>query len=137
VQESGTFTSTDQYRVIAVYDKDGGAWPKIGAFDFFAWFHRPHWAVVEVRPVVPQEAEPGRAPPPPIIDEDQPPVYVVMLRDLGTQRLPAWLITIASGLMFGLFLFLLHRREQLVNRHLKGETEPPAPAQSERVEAGV
>ena len=46
VQETGTFTSTDQYKVVAVYDKDGGAFPKIGAFDFFAWFHRPHWAVV-------------------------------------------------------------------------------------------
>jgi hypothetical protein len=138
VQESGTFTSTDQYKVVAVYDKDGGAYPAIGSFDFFAWFHRPHWAVVEVRPVVPQEAEPGRAPPTPVIDESQPPVYVVMLRDLGTQRVPAWLLTAGSGLMFALTLFLLHRREKLVNAHLSGGSElARVEAPEDKVEAEV
>ena len=107
-----------------MYDKDGGSWPKIGAFDFFAWFHRPHWAIVEVRPVIPQETEPGRAPPTPIIDESQPPVYVVMHRDLGTQRVPPATVTIGSGIIFGITLLLMHRREKLVNQHVGSSVEP-------------
>ena len=104
-----------------MYDKDGGSFPKIGAFDFFAWFHRPHWAVVEVRPVVPQETEPGRAPPTPVIDESQPPVYVVMLRDLGTQRVPACAAHDRRRASSSpSTLYLLHRREKLVNQHLSG-----------------
>jgi hypothetical protein len=91
-----------------------------------------------VRPVVPQEAEPGRAPPTPVIDESQPPVYVVMLRDLGTQRVPAWLLTLGSGLMFALVLLLLHRREKLVTTHLSGGSElAKVEAPEERVEAEV
>ena len=53
----------------AVYDKDGGSLSRSrGPFDFFAWFHRPHYAIVEVQPVIPQDTEPGRAPPTPIPD---------------------------------------------------------------------
>lgn len=128
-QESDTFTSNADFKVAAVYDKDGGSFPKIGAFDFFAFFHRPHYAVVEVQPVVPQETEPGRAPPAPVIDESQPPVYVVMLRNLGTQRLPAALITMGAGILFALTLYLLHRREKRLNEHIGTELE--------RVPAGV
>lgn len=119
-QEAKKFQSNAEYKVAAVYDKNGGSFPKVGAFDYFAFFHRPHWAVVEVRPVIPQQTEPGRAPPPPIIDESQPPIYVVMLRNLGTQRLPAALITMGVGIIFALTLYLMHRREKLVNQHLAG-----------------
>lgn len=128
-QETTAFRSNADYKVVAVYDKDGGSFPEIGPFDFFAFFHRPHYAVVEVRPVVPQETEPGRAPPPPIIDESQPPVYVVMVRDLGTQRVPAALITLGSGAIFALTLFLMHRREKLVNQHLSGTEVERVPAE--------
>lgn len=124
-QEAGRFQSNAEFKVLAVYDKDGGSFPAIGPFDFFAFFHRPHYAVVEVQPVIPQETEPGRAPPTPIVDESQPPVYVVMLRDLGTQRVPAALVTIGSGIILAVTLFLLHRREQLVNRHLAGTDVEP------------
>jgi hypothetical protein len=121
--EAGMFTSNDEFVVLNVYDKDGGSFPSIGPFDFFAWFHRPHWAVVEVQPVIPQETEPGRAPPTPVPDPSQPPVYVVMLRDLGTQRIPPALVTLGSGALFALTLFMLHRREKLVNQHLGEDVE--------------
>lgn len=123
ITEAGKFKATSDYKVVAVYNKDGGSFPKIGPFDFFAWFHRPHWAVVEVRPVIPQETEPGRAPPTAIIDESQPPVYVVMLRDLGTQRIPSATVTIGSGIIFGITLWLMHRREKLVNQHVGSSVE--------------
>ena len=118
VTETGKFSATSDYKVVAVYDKDGGSWPKWGAFDFFAWFHRPHWAIVKVQPVVPQETEPGRAPPTPIPDPNQPPVYVVMERDLGTQRVPPATVAIGSGIIFAITLYLLHRREKLANQHV-------------------
>ena len=56
-------------------------------------------------PVIPQDTEPGRAPPTPIPDPSQPPVYVVMERDLGTQRVPpASVIMLGSGIIFALSL---------------------------------
>ncbi len=129
------YTSSSDYVVTAVYNKDGHSWPSWGPFDFFAWFHRPHWAIVEVQPVVPQETEPGRAPPKPIPDTSQPPVYVVMLRDLGTQRVPATFITIGAACLFGLTMLMLYRREKLVIAHMKAPVEPTAETDSET--AGV
>ena len=42
-----------------------------------------------------------------------------MLRDLGTQRVPAGdARRIGSGIIFAVTLFLLHRREKLVNQHV-------------------
>ena len=38
------------------------------SFDFFALRHTPHYAIVEIAPVVPQRTEPGRAPATPVID---------------------------------------------------------------------
>jgi len=127
VTETKKFSATSDYVVTAVYDKDGGSYPKWGPFDFFAWFHRPHWAIVQVQPVIPQETEPGRAPPTPIPDPSQPPVYVVMLRDLGTERIPPATITLGAGALFALTVLLLHRREKRLNAHLAEAGEPTGP----------
>ena len=90
-----------------------------------------------MRPVVPQETEPGRAPPTPVIDESQPPVYVVMLRDLGTQRVPAWLLTFGSGLMFG-WSCSSSTGARSWSAHLSGGSElAKVEAPEERVEAEV
>ena len=52
-----------EYEAVAVYEKGGERYPKIGnSLDFLAFRHRPHYAIVEVQPVVPTIAEPGRAP---------------------------------------------------------------------------
>ena len=133
ITETAKFTANSDYKVVAVYDKDGGSCPKWGVFDFFAWFHRPHWAIVKVQPVIPQETEPGRAPPTPIPDPKAPPVYVVMERDLGTQRVPPATVTIASGIIFAICLYLLHRREKLVNQHV---SEGEAGTSVEQVSSG-
>jgi hypothetical protein len=116
--ETKKFTSNSQYIVTAVYDKDGGSFPKWGPFDFFAWFHRPHWAIVQVQPVIPQDTEPGRAPPTPIPDPSQPPVYVVMHRNLGTERVPPAEICLGAAALFALTLLALHRREKRLNANL-------------------
>lgn len=125
VIEAGEF-DVGEFVPVAVFDRGGDRFPKIGgAFDFLAFFHTPHYALVEVAPLVPQRVEPGRAPARPIIDEEQPHRYVLMIRDLGTFRQPGAFITIGSTIVFLLLCWVLHRRERLLiaNRALEPAKE--------------
>jgi len=76
--------------------------------------HPTRYAVIQLQPVIPQQAEPGQAPPPPEPDPSEPLVSVVMKRDLGQVRLPGAALTIASGIVFALLCVQLHRRDQRV-----------------------
>jgi hypothetical protein len=67
-----------------------------------------------VHPVIEQEAQPGEAPPTPEVDPDKPVVSVIMERDLGDVRFPGAMLTIFSGIMFGVLCVQLHRRDQRV-----------------------
>ena len=73
--------------------------------------HPPHYAIVQVRPVIVQEPEPGAPPPTPAPDPDAPVLSVIMQRDLGDVRFPSAMITIFSGLMFWVTVSMLHRRD--------------------------
>jgi hypothetical protein len=74
--------------------------------------------VVQVQPVLAQEAVPGAAPPLPVADESQPVVSVVMVRDLGSVRqLPATYFVISLAL-FIVFALMLHYREKTLERNL-------------------
>ena len=43
--------SVGSYMSVAVYDRGGERWPKINdSLDFFAFFHKPRYALVEVAP---------------------------------------------------------------------------------------
>ena len=113
------------YLSVAVYDRGGERFPKINdSLDFFAFFHKPRYALVEVAPVVPQHVEPGRAPARPVVDTAQPHRYVHMLRDLGAKRQPAMFITFGSGLIFLMLCWLLHRRDLHLRANLSSETLP-------------
>jgi len=103
-----------EYITVAVFDKGGSRFPMIGSFDLFAFFHRPHYALVQVQPVVKQNTEPGKAPPTPVADTSQPPRFVLMERDLGNRRRPAAFIFIGSTIVFLTLCWVLHRREKLV-----------------------
>jgi hypothetical protein len=76
--------------------------------------HPTHYAVVQLQQVVPQETQPGQAPPLPKADETKPVISVVMVRDLGAKRLPSVGVTIFSGIVFGVCCNSLHRRDKLV-----------------------
>ncbi|MEX2294508.1 MAG: hypothetical protein WD691_12025 [Acidimicrobiales bacterium] len=76
--------------------------------------HPPHYALVQVQPVVKQEAEPGQAPPKPRVDDTKPVVSVIMERDLGDVRFPGAMLTISSGIMFAALCVQLHKRDQRV-----------------------
>ena len=112
-----------EYISLAVYDKGGDRWPKINnSLDFIAFFHRPHFSLVEVAPVVPQRTEPGRAPARPVVDETQPRRYIHMIRDLGTKRQPAIFITIGSTIIFLLLCRILHKRDLNLQQNLKEQS---------------
>jgi hypothetical protein len=84
---------------------------------FNNWFpgpHPPHYAIIQFQGVEPVEVEFGEAPPPPTADESAPVHSVIMVRDLGSRRLPAVLLTIASLIVFAVSCNALHRRDKLV-----------------------
>jgi len=119
IQNEAKEFAAGEYVAVAVYDKGGERFPKLGdSLDFLAFKHKPRYAIVEIAPLVPQRAEPGRAPARAQIDEAQPHRYIVMIRDLGAKRRPAFLIGFGSGLIFFLLCWLLHRREALLRRNL-------------------
>ena len=119
--EAKEFLAGD-YLSVAVYNRGGERWPKINdSLDFVAFFHKPHYALVEVAPVIPQRVEPGRAPARPVVDNTKPHRYVYMLRDLGAKRQPAMLIALGSGLIFFMLCWVLHRRDLALRVNLSAE----------------
>jgi hypothetical protein len=79
--------------------------------------HPPHYAIVQLQPALEQEEVAGQPPPTPRPDPNAEVISVVLERDLGQRRLPAALITLGSGTMFGLLCFMLHKRDQRVAEH--------------------
>ena len=125
IQIEAEIYAAGEYQAVAVYQRGGERYPKIGdSVDFFAFLHKPKYSVVEIAPVVPQRAEPGRAPARPVIDQEQPHQYVVMIRDLGSKRQPAAMITIGSTIIFGVFCWLLHRRDKMAAANRSGQLVP-------------
>jgi len=113
---SEAFASNSEYKVVNVFDFGGERKPRFadGKIDFIAFWHNPRYSIVEVAPVVPVRAEPGRAPTVPRIDESQPRQYVYMIRNRGAKRHPAAYITIGSLVVFLISCWLLHRRDRRV-----------------------
>lgn len=126
VEETEAFAA-GQYVATGVYDIGGDRWPKINeSLDFLAFFHEPHYVVVEVAAVEPTRTESGRAPAVAIVDESRPRQYVYMVRDLGARRQPAAVLTVGGGLIFVSLCWLLHRRDQTVDVNLAETPEPAA-----------
>jgi len=94
------------------------------------FWHPTHYAVVQVREVVPECDEeegqtstaeepcftvtPGEASPAPVIDEEAKIISVIMVRDLGDKRFPAFMITLIFGGLFAVTCWTLHRRDAVV-----------------------
>jgi len=56
--ETGTF-ATGEFQVERVFDIGGERYPMIGRFDLLAFFHKPHYAAVEVAPLEQLRELPG------------------------------------------------------------------------------
>ena len=126
VEEAGALAN-GEFEVVNVFDKGGERSPQLlnGSLDFLAFFHKPHYAVVEVAPLLQQRDEPGRAPAKPEIDPTRPHEYVYMIRDLGAKRKPAGFITIGALAVFLMLCYLLHTRDRRV---LANRSAPALPA---------
>ena len=100
------FSATEDYVLLDGY--------RFGGEDyFFTLRHRPHYVVVRVKPVLFEEAPPGLRPQP---DLTAPTTSVVMIRDLGSLRLPPFLVMLASGIIFGVCCWNLHQRDKEIMR---------------------
>lgn len=124
LEETGAFAA-GEFKAVNVFDTGGERYPMIGDFDLLAFFHQPHYAVVEVAALVPTRAEPGRAPAAAEIDTTRQHQYVYMVRDLGARRQPAFVLTAGAGLIFFSLCWLLHRRERVLNTN---RSATPVPA---------
>ncbi|MGQ0742906.1 MAG: hypothetical protein ACT4OS_00910 [Acidimicrobiales bacterium] len=111
--EEGLFESTSEYLATGAFQLGGQAYGPLG-LDFrpFNVFHTPKYLLVQVQPVVEQEADPSGAPPTPKVDPDAEEVSVVLLRDLGAKRLHPGVFTMASLAIFGLLVYQLHVRDK-------------------------
>lgn len=127
LEESGAF-SAGEFRIMNVFDRGGERYPQFadGAVDFLAFWHKPHYVVVEAAPLVVQRTEPGRAPPTARIDETRPRQYVYMIRNLGAKRQPAAFITVGSLVVFLITCWLLHRRDRFVRANREQLALPTA-----------
>jgi hypothetical protein len=120
--ELGIFGDPSEFKVLDSFDVGGKSklpddpnrWDRIAheVYTIAHFWHPAHYAVIQVQPVIEQETEEGQAPPRPVVDENQPVISVVMVRDLGSRRLTPALVTIGSTLLFAAFATMLHYRDK-------------------------
>lgn len=125
------FQNAAEYIVVGGYDEGGedyfipgGHLERNHGF-FRGWLHKPHYAVIQIRPVLPEPAI-GGAPPAPTADPAAPPVDVVMIRDLGRLRQPSALFALSFSIAFGVITYTLHRRDKEAMAARAGSATAPA-----------
>lgn len=127
--------SSDDFFVLDTFQKGGK--PKRGSDGIgdrvwneirntIVFWHPSNTVVVAVAPTLEKELVPGEAPPFPEIDPEGQRVNVVMIRNLGTLRLPAALTTIGSALAFLGLCYMLHQRDKELIRRTEEWDESPA-----------
>lgn len=109
----GLFEAPSEYLAAKAYRYGGESYGPLG-LDFrpLDLFHKPSYLVVQVQPVKHVDPEPGKPLPTPEADPLAQPVSVLLLRDLGSLRLNPAIATIASAMIFGLFVYQLHVRDK-------------------------
>lgn len=99
---SGGFKSSSEYKTFKAYEKGGQK-------HFLTLLHAPHYLVLEVQPQIKPPAGSTAKPRP---DLSRPPSSVMMARDLGSLRLPAFTISVSTGILFSVFCIALHLRDK-------------------------
>lgn len=112
--QASAYKSSSDFLPIGAYNKGGETYGPFGIFNFrpLNLFHKAHYLIVQVQAVQKVEVVPGAAPPKPVVDASARPTAVVMVRNLGSQRLNPAVFTIASALFFGLLIYQLHTRDK-------------------------
>jgi hypothetical protein len=118
----GIFGEASEFKVLDAFDVGGKSklpddpnrWDRIAheVYTIAHFWHPPHYAVVQVQPVIAQPTLEGQAPPRPLVDPNQPVISVVMERDLGSRRFNPALICLGSLLLFSAFATMLHYRDK-------------------------
>lgn len=119
------FESIEAYTAVAGYRTGGdnyfipGGLLVVNSGPMEGWLHEPHYAVVQVKPVL-QEPEIGGAPPSPAADPRADTTSVIMVRDLGSRRQPAIVMAVSVGLLFAIICYVLHQRDKEIARLRQG-----------------
>jgi hypothetical protein len=74
----------------------------------------PQYAAITVQKNVVQTVAPGEAPPPAQIDESASTVTIIFERNLGNKRLIPFLFAMFNGVLFFVFIWMLHTRDKRV-----------------------
>ena len=108
------YKSSTDFLPVGAYTRGGEKHGPFGVLNFrpLNLFHKAHFLIVQVQAVEHQEAIAGAAPPKPRVDSNAQPVAVLMVRNLGSQRLNPAVFTMASALFFGLLVYQLHTRDK-------------------------
>lgn len=116
------FGSTSDFKVLDSYTYGGkpelkdnpNRWDRISLWvtNSARITHPTRYAVVQFQRVVEQPSIPGMAPPRPVIDQEEPVVSTIMVRDLGTRRLRPALVAIGSLIIFLTLCYWLHVRDK-------------------------
>lgn len=104
------FKKTEDYVLLT-------GWGRGGETYFLTLRHKPHYAVVQVKPSFFDKVPPGARPQP---DLTAPTTSVVMVRDLGNLRLPPFLVMLTSLTVFGVCCYSLHQRDKELMRERSG-----------------
>ncbi len=120
------FASPDDFQLIAAFRKGGDAYGPFGLnIRPFNVFHEPHYLIVQVQRVTKPEPVPGQPPPRPVPDPSAPPVSVLIVRDLGSERLNPAVFTISSTAIFLLLCYQLHTRDKQAAARREAESRTP------------
>lgn len=102
-KEDATWFSIQHHR----FYKNGPAWNPIG------WFrHEPHYVVLVVQKAYKDPLATSTSKP--VADKTQPYTSLLLVRDLGSLRFPPVMVALASGLIFAVCCYWLHKRDQEV-----------------------
>tara|TARA_B110000438_G_C15768096_1_gene630571 strand:+ start:326 stop:1336 length:1011 start_codon:yes stop_codon:yes gene_type:complete len=116
------FTSSADFKILNSYTFGGkpelkdnpNRWDRISLWvaNSARITHPIRYAVVQMQSVIDQPSVPGLAPPRPVIDQNEPVISAIMVRDLGTRRLRPALVTIGSLFIFLALCYWLHLRDK-------------------------
>jgi hypothetical protein len=122
------FEAESEYKVIEAYTRGGKEvshhikltrpFGDHGVRGFLnAWLpgpHPPHYTIVQVQAVKAVDVPLGAKPAAPQLDKSKPVESVILARDLGKLRVPAFMVMLASLIVFGITCSTLHRRDKAV-----------------------
>lgn len=127
ISSDGAYDDATNFFVLDTFQKGGkpkrsgdSTWDRVSneAGNTVRFWHPTNTTVVQVVGTLEKDEVPGQAPPFPEIDADAQVISVVMVRDLGSRRLPAALITIGSLIIFLALASMLHFRDLELRRRM-------------------